>query len=298
MTRMGWLLALLAASAPIQARAAFFQAGVKQTAGTRNYQGTDAYLDLGDVWSFKPGFSSFHSDLATGTLKTYSARFGYDNRVFGFGVTGGATPKVNGYGNHFEGIDAVISLSPTGSGPVKRIRGNEEGGGKARGKGLARVDLAASILHTEHNDDFAAGFVPRSRPIHIGQTDFNGSVGVSVLRNLMSVDVTKSVYDHDLAAVSARAPQVERLQGVYAVVQGFPDTSTHLKLEISEVPMVTPFISYTHTTFKLGQPASGAYTVGGYVEFDIVEVSASYQRYAQAGRADQNYYSLGASLRF
>lgn len=290
------LIVLLLPAGPAQAF--FFNSGVKQSVGTHNYSGTSLYADFGGDVHIRPSFTSYHSDDSSGTYKTISARLGYDTKLWGVGVTGGGTPRVNGYSNRFFGADAVVSLTPTGSGPVKRIKGSDQGGGAARGKGLARVDLGAGILHTTHTDEFQAGGARRARSIDIGQTDLNASVGVSVLKNLISADVTKSFYNKDLSAVLARGARAQSVQGLSPVIQGFPKTSVNLRLEMSMLPLVTPYVGYTRTTFELSQPAANAYSVGGYVEFEILEVSASFQRYVQSGRPDQNYYGLGASLRF
>lgn len=295
-TRIFLPLVLLSLASP--GRAFFFNSGLKQTTGNNNYSGTSGYAHFGGDIHFKPSFSTYHSDLSGGTFNTYALRAGYDMKLFGAGLTAGTTPKVNGYRNSFVGVDAAVSLTPTGSGPIKRIKGADQGGGAARGKGLARVDVGAGLLHTSHRDDLNAAGARRASVFKLGQTDLSASVGVSFLRNLLSLDLTKSFYDKDLAAATDRGGRVQAVTGLTAVVQGFPKTSASARLEMSMVPVVTPFISYTRTTFELSQPSSNAYAVGGFVELAILEVGASYQRYVQAGAADQNYYGLGASLRF
>ncbi|MBI5629519.1 MAG: hypothetical protein HY921_01405 [Elusimicrobia bacterium] len=291
-------LAAAALGSALPARALFFNAGASQTTGSRNYSGTRVYADFGDSLHVRPSFSAYHSDSSSGTYKTISARIGYDLPFFGVGLTAGGSPTVNGYGNTFFGADAVVSLSPTGSGPIRRIKASEQGGGKARGKGVARVDLGAGLLYTAHRDDLQAGGARRSRAVSVGQTDLGASLGVSFLGNLASADLTKSVYDRDLRALSLRPAQTLAPQGLAAVIQGFPNTSAHLQFEMGMLPLVSPFVSYTRTTFELGEPSLNAYALGAYAELMMVEVSASYQRYAQSGRADRNYFGLGASLRF
>jgi hypothetical protein len=93
---------------------------------------------------------------------------------------------------------------------------------------------------------------------------------------------------------------VENIIGLPQVVQGFPDTSTNLKLLMSTLPLplIKPFVGYTHTTFYVGEVASSAYSAGVTVEMQMLELSAAYGRYAQAGQPDHNYITLGASLRF
>ena len=113
-----------------------------------------------------------------------------------------------------------------------------------------------------------------------------------------SASVTKSVYDKDLAGNNAREAQALRLSGMDSVVQGFPDTSFNAKLKWKSLPFVRPFASYTRTTFKLAAAPSHSYEFGTTVGIDIVTAKASYERYVQNGYADQNFFTLGASLNF
>ena len=274
-----------------QASAFWLNAGVKETTGNNDYNGVNAsgQVGLGD-FSIKPMFNSYHSDLSSGAFNSYSLRAGYDTKLFGLGVTGGATPSVNGYNNQFAGADVALSITPTGEGARERIGGREQAGGPAQGAGLARIDLGASAMYTHHRDHF--GFA------NLGQTDLTGSAGVSILKNLLSVDVTKSLYDHNPDGPKMRAPRVENIIGLSQVVQGFPDASANVKLLMSVLPLIKPFVDYTHTTFADGKANSSAYSAGVSAEMDILELSAAYERYVQAGQTDHNYFSLGASLRF
>lgn len=294
--RMFLTLALLSLAAP--ARAFFFNSGLKQISGNNDYYGTSAYAHFGSDIHFKPSFSSFHSNVSGGTFNAYALRVGYDMKLFGAGVTAGTTPKVNGYKNSFVGVDASVSLTPTGSGPIKRIKGSDQGGGAARGKGLARVDVGAGVLHTSHSDDLNASGATRTGTFKLGQTDLSASVGVSFLENLISLDLTKSVYDKTLSAATDRGSRVQTVTGLTSMIQGFPKTSASARLEMSMIPVVSPFVSYTRTTFELSQPSLNAYALGGSVELMILEVVASYQHYTQAGVPDNDYVGLGASLRF
>jgi hypothetical protein len=282
-----------------QASAFWLNAGTKETTGNQDYNDVNVagQVGLGD-FSLKPMWSSYHSDVSSGTFNTYSLRAGYDTELFGVGVTGGATPSVNGYNNQFAGADAALSLTPTGEGAHQRIGGRDQASGPARGAGLARIDLGVSAMYTNHHDHFGSGDRALGLAASLGQTDLTGSAGVSLLRNLLSVDVTKSLYDHNLDGLDMRAPRVENIIGLSQVVQGLPDTSVNVKLVMSILPLIKPFVDYTHTTFEAGEANSSAYSVGVSAEMDILEVSAAYERYVQAGQTDHNYLSLGASLRF
>ena len=281
------------------AGAFFFTGGLSQNIGNRNYQGTNAYLDIGGDLHVRPSYSSYHSDDSGGyTLKTYGARVGYDATIWGAGVSAGATPKVNGYRNNYVGADAEVSISPTGSGPVKRITGTQQGGGEAVGKGLARIDFGVGAAHIQHTDDLQAGGAARGTPLGIGQNDLKGTVGVSFLDNLISVDATKSYYDHNLDKINARPAQVQNLAGLSSTIQGYPDTSANFRLEMGMMPVVKPFVGYTRTTFKQGAPGMGAYTAGVSVELLMVEVSATYQHQVVKGFPSENLFGIGAGLRF
>lgn len=310
MTKLSLSLAVLMSAAP--ASALWFNGGVSQVGGSDNYRGTTMQGTVGhEGYTVKPRFSTYRSDSSGGTFNTLSTRLGYEDKLFTVGVTGGGTGKVDGYSNRFGGADFTISLTPTGKGPEKRIDGKGDSSGPARGKGIMRVDLGAEVRHTVHRDEFQTAFAgsssrgpggPRSLrsggALELGQTDLTGSVGVSLLNNLLSIDGTKSRYNRNLTDVGARAPANAPVSGMMQAVQGFPDTSWSARFETSLLPLVTPFAQYTYTKFKVGQPDGRGTTVGAFVELGIVEASASYEHYAQTGRPGQNYFTVGGSLRF
>ncbi len=287
-------LALLATSA----FAVGFDAGVKETYGARHYNGVGAFgqLNIANV-SVEPMFNSFHNDFSSGTFNTYSLRLGYDTKLFGIGLTGGATPSVNGYNNKFAGADVTFSLTPTGEGARERINGRQQASGPAQGRGLARVDVGGAATYIYHTDHFGTSNQALGAAAHLAQTDVTGSVGVAVLESLLSLDMTKSVYEHQPASVLMRSPRVENVVGLANVVQGYPNTSANVKLLFGATPLLKPFAQYTHTTFEAGQPNSNAYTAGVSAELAILEVSASYERYQQQGN-NQNFVSVGANVRF
>ena len=313
---MKWALVavMFLAAAPARADGIWFNGGAKGTVGTEEYRGVDASAQIGgDSFSIRPMFSEYSSTATVGTFKTASVRLGYDTNIFGIGVTGGGTPRVNGYSNVFGGVDAVLSFTPGSGGPMRRITPSQGSAGGARGEGLTRIDLGVSFMHTAHRDSFQAhdaGQVglrgpagtltvnPRSSAFTIGQNDLTGSVGIKLLGLLFSGSFTKTVYDKDLAANLVRALPVERLSGQDVTTQGMPDTNTAFRAEMDQLPLITPWASYVHTRYKLGQNNSNAVSVGLNVELSILEVVASVEHLAQVGAADRNYASLGANIRF
>jgi hypothetical protein len=283
-----------------QASAFWLNAGAKETTGNQSYNGVNASGQVGlDDFSLKPMFNSYHSNASSGTFNSYSLRAGYDTQLFGIGVTGGFTPSVNGYNNQFAGVDAALSITPTGEGARERIGGRDQAtSGPAQGAGLARIDLGASAMYTNHRDHFGSADQTLGSAARLGQTDLTGSAGVSILKNLLSADVTKSLYDHNPDLINMRAPRVENIIGLSQVIQGLPDTSVNVKLVMGVLPLIKPFVDYTHTTFKAGEANSSAYSAGVSAEMEILELSAAYERYVQNGQTDHNYFTLGASLRF
>lgn len=305
MTRSLAFLLLFASASPARA---YFDASFTQTFGANDYRGTRVWADFGDEWHLKPMFSLYRSDLSNGTYKTFSARVARDTKQWGAGFTAGGSPKTSGYSNGFLGGDVSFTFTPGGDRAVRRIPGSPEG--KApKGKGLARVDVGAALLHTRHHDEFQApvgtfqhrrGQRLRPTALTIGQTDFTLNSGVSVLGTLLSAEYTVSRYNKDLDAVSANPAAVTRIPGLISIIQGFPKTSFNAQVELGMLPIVDPYLSVTRTTFKTsGVPASTAVTIGATAGFEMLEAHGSYERYFPGGgAAAQNYVGIGAGVRF
>ena len=284
------VVALMLSAVSARADGFWFNGGVKGTVGTEEYRGTDWSAQIGvGKFSLKPMFSEFKS-TATADFKTYAIRGGFDTDLVGLGITAGGTPKIDGYSNEFVGADIVLSLTPGSGGPIKRIGSQQETSGGARGEGLARVDIGGAVKHTFNRDNLQAKSA--------SQNDVTGSIGVKLMGALLSADITKSFYNADLTGNSIRALPGVRLAGLAAATQGLPDTNTAIRLELGQMPLITPFISYVHTRYKVGQNDSNGLTAGLNVELSILEVTASIEHLAQTGKADRNYVSLGANVRF
>ncbi|MBI4347864.1 MAG: hypothetical protein HY553_13490 [Elusimicrobia bacterium] len=287
---------------------AFFDASITQTFGSNKYVGTRAWADVGDAFHVKPQFSVYKSDLSDGTYKTLQVRGAYDTKVWGVGVTGGGTPKTNGYSNRFAGVDATFSFTPGQGGKVRRIHDAPEEKG-ARGKGLARVDVGGSVFHTTHRDEFTlpagtprrgGGVRPTARAaaITIGQTDVSVNGGVSLFDLLLSADWTVSRYDKDLTAIAAAPAAATHLAGLNSIIQGFPKTNFTGRLDFGLLPVVEPYVALTRTTFYLGAEPATTATVGATAGFEILELHGSLESYKQAGSSRQTYVSFGAGVRF
>lgn len=304
------LLSVAAAAVLAAPAAAGVSIGASQTFGSQNYRGTkaDASLDLTDELYVAPSFSLYRSDVSSGTFYKPSLRVGYEKGPLSLGVEGGFQPKVNGYRQTNVGADVTFSLAPGGTKHSHRMAGPSSGANETFGYGLAGVDVGAAFMHTQHYDDFSAasllGTGPRRAGARraavytVGQNDLTAFAGAKFLITEVSGSVTKSRYDKDLTAGNARTAQFLALSGFGAIEQGFPDTSWNLKMKWKTLPFVRPYVSYTHTTFKLGENPSNALELGGNVGLDMLNVKASWEHYTQSGYADQNYATVGASFNF
>ena len=91
--------------------------------------------------------------------------------------------------------------------------------------------------------------------------------------------------------------EVTNLDGVTNVVLGFPDMSVNAKIQMQMIPFLTPYLSYTHTTFQLGAQASDAYAFGVAANLMMLAFNASYEHYVQPGTTAENFINVGASLK-
>lgn len=308
-----FLAAIAAVLCAVTARAGV-TAGVDQTLGTAGYRGTKvrASIDVGDAAYLSPSFSTYRSDSSSGSFRTIGLRAGYETGPLAFGAEVTVQPKTNGYKREEIAGDVTFSLTPGGSKHGRKMAGPSSGGEETFGSGLAAVDIGAGLRLIRHSDDLQAAPPPgggpgpgprrlaiaRASTLTFGQTEFSVFGGLRFLVAEASVEMTKSRYDKNLDALNARESQFLQLSGVDSIVQGFPDTSANARLSWKSLPLVKPYVSYTHTTFKLGSAPSNAYEVGAKAGLDMVTVKAGYERYKQTGFVDQNFYTLGASLNF
>ncbi len=288
-------------------------AGVDETLGTAHYRSTKvkASVDLGEEYYLSPSFSTYRSDNSSGSFSTIGLRGGYESGPLSLGADVAVQPKTNGYKREEFGADATFSLTPGGSKHGHKMTGPSSGGEETFGSGLAAVDIGAGLRFIRHSDDLqappgAAGLPPgpgrraiaRGKTITFGQTEFSVFGALRFLIAEASAELSKSHYDKSLDASNARESQFLQLTGVDSIVQGFPDTTANARLTWKSLPLIKPYASYTHTTFKLGSAPSNAYEFGAKAGLNMVTVKAGYERYVQKGVASQNYYTLGASLNF
>ena len=276
----------LLAGAPPAHAAFFFKPYLKQTFGSRSYSGTSASVDLGDALHCKPAYDSYRSDASSGTFRTYSLDATYDREELSFTAMGGYTPTVDNYNSLYAG--------------GRVARGHDFKEGPIRG-----IDLSASLTQTVHTETIKTPAVTagnQSIPAqtgkgHLQQTQLEGSVEVALRSLVLGLDVAKSVYDRDLPPLAARPARGVRLAGFDHMIEGFPDLSVVERIELDAWPDLAPYVSYTYTSFKTAAIAA-AYAAGVDVFLSGLKLEASYQRYAQKGGADADYYGLSAVMRF
>ena len=298
---------VLSAVLAAPARAFYINPDISQTMGSHSYAGTDASVDFGGAFHVTPSYYDYHSDLSGDVeYKTYALRAAYDTSKFGLSIHGGYTPQPSGdhYSNRFLGVHGVLGFFP-GTGKVQRLQQYHDAsaawqpwGWTPPPAGLSGFLVGAGIGYIGHKADVGGFGSPSTGSEAIGQTNLRADASAAFFDNLLSVDLTKSIYSGNLADKGLQPLSVEVLPGVNQEIQGFPEVSANFKLSMGMIPYVTPYIDYAHTTFDAGERPSGAYTAGCSVNLMMLSFRAYYERYVQIGQPDQNFVGLGAALNF
>ena len=305
------LIALLAASAAVAApAAAAVSVGADQTFGTLNYRGTkaNASIDLTESLYVTPSFSTYRTDVSSGSLYQGGLRVGYELGPLSVGVTGAFVPKNDGYKQNSFGADLTVSLSPGHTKHGHRMAGPASQSNETYGYGLAGVDIGAAANHITHSDDFTANGTqgdalrqqgaPRKNRFTVGETDFSAFAGAKFLITEISAGVSKSVYDKSLDNNLVRESPFMAMGEYSAIESGFPDSNYNVKVKWTMLPVVRPYVAFTHTNFKLGSAPSNATEAGLNVGLDMLNVKGAYGHYSQNGFTSRDYITVGASLNF
>ena len=283
-----YIVVLMAATALAPFAAAAAGAGtasLELTAGSRAYRALSARASFetpNDTY-IAPRAAFYRSDDADGTYKLFGLRGGYEPGPWSFGADVAVQPNVDGYSKSSLGADAAHSFPLSG----------EE----------AFFDLGGGAAVTRHSDEFAAGGSngrgrgrARTDEFVVRQTDL---VVFAALRGAVASlagRLTKSAYDRDLAEANARR-RLSAGEAFDAAVLGFPDTRASAILRV-KAPPVEPFLAVTRTTFRAGDPPATGLEAGAKVRRGDAAVTASIERYRQAGYEDRTYVSVGGSLDF
>lgn len=310
MKNLHWALVVATAAVMSAPASAAVSVGADQTFGTDNYRGTkaSASLDLGESLYVMPTFSTYRADSSSGSYYQPGLRVGCDVGPLSLGVSGAFVPKNDGYRQNSVGADVTFSLAPGRTSHGRRMAGPASEGNETFGYGLAGVDLGGSVNHIQHSDDFTAagasgdalrqkGF-QRAKAFTVGQTDLTAFAGVKFLITEISASVSKSVYDKTLEGNLLRESPVMNAAGFTPVEAGFPDSDYNLKMKWKTLPVARPYVSFTHTNFKLGSRPSNAVEAGVTVGLDMLNLKGSYEHYSQTGFGSRNYFTLGAGLSF
>ncbi|HXT01364.1 MAG TPA: hypothetical protein VN915_11860 [Elusimicrobiota bacterium] len=305
------LLALAAAFAALSMPAsAAVSVGADQTFGTSNYRGTkaNASIDLSDSWYVSPTFSTYRTDNSSGSYYQGGLRVGYELGPLSLGLMGAFVPKNDGYRQNSVGADLTFSLAPGHTKHGHRMAGPASESNETYGYGLAGVDLGGSVVHVTHSDDFKANGTsgdalrqqgaPRANAFTVGETDLTAFAGLKFLITEISASVSKSLYDKDLDNNRVRESPFMPMGEFAAIESGFPESSYNGKIKWTMLPFVKPYVSFTHTNFKLGSAPSNATEAGVNVGLDMLNVKGAYGHYGQNGFTARNYFTLGASLNF
>lgn len=311
MTKKTPALLVLVVSAALAAPAsAGISVGADQTFGTNNYRGTkaNASIDITDSLYVTPTFAVYRTDLSSGAFYQGGLRLGYEVGPFSFGVQGAFVPKNNGYRQNSVGADATFSLAPGGTKHGHRMAGPSSQSNETFGYGLAGVDVGASVNRITHTDDYFATATSgqglrapgalRASKFTVGQTDLTAFAGAKFLITEISGSVSKSLYDKTLDNNLLRESPFLAFGEFTPIQSGYPESSYNVKVKWKTLPAVRPYVSFTHTNFKLGSAPSNATEAGVNVGLDMLNVKGSYGRYSQNGFASTNYFTLGASLNF
>jgi len=263
-------------------------AGADLTVGSNGYRAVRARasFDLPDSVYLAPRAAFYRSDEVNGTYKLFGLRGGYEPGRWSFGADAAVQPRVDGYEKSSLGADAAYSF-PLSDSDKK-----------------AAFDLGGGVVLTRHSDRFAAAGrglgrgAERTAEFAVRESDLFVFGALRSRAAVLSGRATSSSYDRDLAAANARRELLTGGGGFDAAVFGFPDTILSATLRIKAIPRVEPFVSYTRTTFELGDPPAHAVEAGATVYLGRAGLSASVERYRQQGFADRNYLTLGATLDF
>ncbi|HAT72982.1 MAG TPA: hypothetical protein DCS63_09225 [Elusimicrobia bacterium] len=271
----------------LNASALYFNGGMTGTTGT-DYSGYKLNLRVGEGdFAFEPSLTSYKYDtaaLANKTYRTYGLRGAWEQEKYTVGAEAGTTPEVNGYKNVYAGGDITFSLTPT-SGGKTRLAGPGARSVSGGGKGVAHIDVGASLRQTQHTQT-------------VGTTDNKTSqtaatlfAGAKVLMLNLSGSYTGYAYGSEDAAVQGFVPGLD-----FAVIAK-PRSSVTARVDLpSALPMITPFASYTATKYKGAKDAS-ALGLGGYVDLNMLVVNVAYQIFDN-GSTNKSFVSIGAGVKF
>jgi hypothetical protein len=278
----------LLAGLGLNASAFYFDGGVTGTTGPSGYRGSNLDFTLGfDSLDISPSMASYTSDLLHKTYHTYGLRVAKEETTYTYGAEAGATPEVNGYSNDYAGADITFSLMP-GSGGHSRLTGPDARSYGGSGEGISRIDLGVSAKYTMHKLK-TTGVDEKTN-----QAEGSFFAGAKIFMVNLAASYTGYSYSD-----KAFAPFVENVNGQNFAMYGvLPKASVNVKLDLpSQVPMVTPFVSYTGTKYNGATKNSSAYLFGAYIDLKMVTANMGWQIFDD-GSKNHSYLTMGAGVKF
>jgi hypothetical protein len=284
---------LLLGGLGLNASAWYFDGGLTGTTGP-DYSGYKLNLRIGaEDFSLEPSLTTYKYDntaFNNKTYRTYGLRGAWEKEKYTVGAEAGTTPEVNGYKNIYGGADITFSLTPT-SGGKTRLAGPGSRSTYGGGKGVARVDVGASLKQTQHTQTVSGTENKTS------QTEASLFAGAKVLMLNLSASFTGYTYG------SEDAVPVGFIPGQSFALAAKPKSSVTARVDIpATIPMVTPFAGYTTTKYKGGSSSletdkSSAIMLGGYVDLNMVVANVTWQVFNYAKNND-SFVSIGAGVKF
>jgi len=268
----------------------YFDGGINYVTGSDGYVGQDIYALIGkDNWWLRPEYSTWKNDNID-RFNNVSLRLGFEKPSYTLSFNGSVTPQKNDYENFSVGSDITFSLNPTSSNK-KRISGPNSGFASRSASGVTQIDLGAGanlVFHKYTDSD-----------TDLKELNTSLFAGAKVFITQLSVNYTVFTYDEESLAKS-QAPGTQKLYGMnsYFVIS-FLKSNFNFKIEIPGSPMVTPYFSYNRVKSKTDQTLN-VYAFGGYVDLNMIGVTAQFETYKGDLTNDKryNYLSVSAGIRF
>lgn len=265
---------------------AYFDGGINYVNGNHSYSGQDIYVLIGSNNMWVKGEYSKYNRSGIDSMNKFSARVGFEKELYTLSLVGSYIPEKNNYKATSLGADITFSLNPTSSNR-KRLAGPNYGFVSRSAKGVTQIDLGAAVNYTIHEN---TGFKD------LKQTDLSLFAGAKIMLVQASVNYTFSSYDDNNISKTS-SPLMLKVTGMNSYISAYPENSFNLRIDLTGYPMITPFASYTKTSFKSTSENMDSYTVGAYIDLNMITAVCGYETYKFAGKTN-NFLTFSAGIRF
>jgi hypothetical protein len=247
--------------------------GLQATVGSAGYVGRSAYIQYGDAWRVKGGYSDYRYDGSTGTTRTLSLRGAYQGEHLAAGVKLSVTPRNGPYANRAFGADAGWTFTLDDADEPS---------------GLSELELGGWWTQTRHSQIVPRTLaVNRERDVVINQHDLGLSAALTGWDLTLSVDAFRSLYDQDFNALPTAAIRLPRLGETASLVNSFPERGGSVSLEYLGWDNATPYASLSTTKYKIQpRPATTTAGLGVALKRGPFGLDLGVERTHQAGATD------------